>query len=521
MKILSAQQIREVEAYTIQTKGLELGKLMEKAADKFVEELKLTLFNDIIGDAFTNFVYIFCGKGNNGGDGLAIARKLIKQKAFEDCEIFVFILNTSPNASEEFSLNYKRLIEIDNEQLHIRFFNNTEVNQIIEDIGIDDIVIDAIFGTGLNRPITGFIADIITAINARKCKFKYAVDIPSGLYADKPITKNDVVFKATKTITFNAPKLQFMFADNAEYIGDFYIKDIDLLIPRKRFELPITFVTECSLPLRKPFSHKGTFGHALLVAGSYGKMGAATLATKACLTTGCGLITTHIPQCGYTILQISVPEAMASIDTNEEFISEFPDTDKYTAIGIGPGLGTNKRTINAFAEFLRTNTKPLVIDADALNILALQEDLWQCIPQNTIITPHPGEFDRLTHKHSNCYERYCTQIQFAKEHNCIVVLKGHNTSICTPDGQIFFNSTGNPYMATGGSGDTLTGIILSLLTQGFSPLFSAVTGVFLHGKAGDNTLECSGISTITASNLIASIPGVIDELSHNTTDFEK
>ena len=243
-------------------------------------------------------------------------------------------------------------------------------------------------------------------------------------------------------------------------------------------------------------------------------MGAATLAAKACLRTGCGLVTAHIPQRGYEILQIAVPEAITSIDTNNEFCSHIIESTPYSAIGIGPGIGTNPITVNALQTFLQGNDKPTVLDADALNCISQNPQLWQYIRPNTILTPHPGEFDRLTHKHTTCYERFETQKQLAKDHSCIVVLKGHYTSIATPDGNVFFNSTGNPGMATAGSGDVLTGIILSLLAQKYSPLEAAKIGVFLHGLAGDCAAEKIGTISIIASDIIENISSAVTKVAH-------
>ncbi len=471
MKILTAKQMHEADAYTIKTEPIDSIDLMERASNRLFEH---------ISQKYPNLekYCIFCGKGNNGGDGLALARMLL----LNDKEVSVFIVNYTDSASEDFMTNYERLLEIQNENCEITELS--EFHQIT--ISNDAIIIDGIFGSGLNRPIVDFTAQYISFLNTLQ-NTKITIDIPSGLYADKPIETNAIVFHADETITFQSPKLQFMFAESSQYIGNLTIADINLLNPFSENETPFEFLTTENIQLKKRdnFSHKGTFGHALLVSGCYGKMGAAVLASEACLRTGCGLLTTHSPKCGYEILQISIPEAMVSLDKNQETITNIPNDEKYSAIGIGPGIGTDEQTCNALKNFLKQNNKPLVLDADALNILAQNPDLWQYIKPNTILTPHPGEFDRLTHKHTTCYERFETQKELAKEHNCIVILKGHNTSIATPNEPIFFNSTGNAGMATAGSGDVLTGIITSLLAQHYEPIEAAKTGVFLHGFAGD------------------------------------
>lgn len=499
MKILSSKQMHEADAYTIKQEPIESIELMERASNRFFEHISQKYSNQ------KNYC-IFCGKGNNGGDGLAIARMLV----LNDKNVTVFIVNYTDSASDDFMTNYERLLELQN--LDCKIIELAEFQEIT--IPQEAIIIDGIFGSGLNRPITDFTAKYITFLNSLPNK-RIAIDIPSGLYSDNPIEQNAVAFRADETITFQAPKLQFMFAENEQFVGQLTIADINLRNPFSEKETPFEYVTinDITLKKRTNFSHKGTFGHALLVSGSYGKMGAAVLASKACLRSGCGLLTTHVPQCGYEILQIAIPEAMASIDNDAKIISYLPSVEKYSAIGIGPGIGTDETTAQAFKIFLQENTKPLVLDADALNILAQNQDFWKLIKPNTILTPHPGEFDRLTHKHTNCYERYQTQIKVSKEHSCIIVLKGHHTSVSTPDGKIYFNSTGNPGMATAGSGDVLTGIILSLLAQKYEPLEAAKIGVFLHGMAGD---FCKPEESLIASDIIENLPNAFREITRQS-----
>ena len=498
MKILSSKQMHEADAYTIEHEPISSIDLMERAASRFFEYISETYPQQ------TSFC-IFCGKGNNGGDGLAIARMLAKQGK----EVTAFIVNYTDSASDDFLTNYERLLEMQSE--HCKIIELAEFQKIT--IPQKAIIIDGIFGSGLNRPITGFTAEYISFINTLPNQ-KIAIDIPSGLFADEQTPSNAVVFCANETVTFQAPKLQFLFAENQPFVGKLTIADIQLKNPFSEAETPLEFVTLNTINIRprNQFAHKGTFGHALLVSGSSGKIGAAELASKACLRTGCGLLTTHCPSCGYEILQIAVPEAMVSVDENEKLISNIPNSSSYSAIGIGPGIGTATITVNALRTFLQTNTKPLVLDADALNCIAQNPDLWQFVPQQTIITPHPGEFDRLTHKHTTCYERFETQRAFAKEHSCIVVLKGHYTSIATPDGKVYFNSTGNPGMATAGSGDVLTGMILSLLAQQYSPIEAAEIGVFLHGLAGDCAAEKNGEFSLIASDIIENISTALRKL---------
>ena len=281
-------------------------------------------------------------------------------------------------------------------------------------------------------------------------------------------------------------------------------------------ETPYSLVSEDDIvgtfPSRKRFSHKGTYGHALLIAGSQGKMGAAVLSAQACLRSGAGLITTHIPKRGELIMQTSFPEAMLSLDENKEHFSSFPDLNPYTAIGIGPGLGQNSETFCALEKLIQACHKPLVLDADALNIIAANESLMKQIPAHSILTPHPKEFDRLTDNSDCDYERLIKAQNFAMEHEVNVVLKGAFTATCTASGNIYFNNSGNPGIATAGSGDVLTGIILGLLTQGLEPEVAAIAGVFLHGTAGDLASAFHSEESMIASDIIEMIGKAFKQL---------
>jgi NAD(P)H-hydrate epimerase len=257
---------------------------------------------------------------------------------------------------------------------------------------------------------------------------------------------------------------------------------------------------------REKHSHKGTYGHSLIIAGSYGKIGAAVLASQACLRAGAGLLTTYIPKCGYEIVQISIPEAMCLTDENEHYISKLPDTTLYSSIGIGPGIGKNPVTKTVtktvIKQLFTSIKKPIVIDADALNILSENNKLLEILPKNSILTPHRKEFERLVGKCKTLTECFEKQKQFAKKHTCIVVLKEANTCICNQEGKLFFNTSGNPGMATAGSGDVLTGIITGLLAQNYQPLEAALIGVYFHGKAGNEALQFKSESSLIASDII-------------------
>lgn len=493
MKILSIAQIQQADEYTIIHEPISSIHLMERAANAFTQ----SFLNDFPDKNSTKI--IFCGPGNNGGDGLAIARILMHQG--HTVEVFAI---SSEHYSKDFLENAK--------QLNAIHFIDSDTD--FPKINKNDIIIDAIFGSGLNKALDGIYKLVVNFMNTHSNNV-IAVDIPSGMFADKH--SSSLVIKASKTYTFQFPKLAFMFPENEKYVGDFKKLNIGLH-PQfvQEINTPYHFILQDDarllLKTRPKFSHKGTYGHALLVAGSKGKIGAAVLASKAVLRSGAGLLSVHIPECGYGTIQTSIPEAMCSTDKNPNFISQIPEYKNITAIGIGPGLGTAAETVNALHTFLQQNKCPLVLDADAINILALHPDLLKLLPANTILTPHPKEFERLVGEWKTDFERLEKQLDFSNNYNCIVVLKGAHTSITDAEGQVWFNSSGNSGMATGGSGDVLTGIILGLLAQGYQPKHAAVLGVFLHGLSGDLALESQSEESLMATDIIENMGRAFKQL---------
>lgn len=374
----------------------------------------------------------------------------------------------------------------------------------------DDILVDAIFGSGLTRPVSGFIGETIDHFN-NNAAVKIAVDIPSGLFADKHSDpKKGKIVRADYTLSFQMPKLAFLLPENDQFVGEWHILDIGLspdfinqtatnnFLMKKRDITPM-------LHQRKKYDHKGTYGHALLIAGSYGKMGAAILAAKACLRSGVGLVHAHIPKAGYEIMQIATPETMLSIDRYDYYFSEVPKLEIYTAIGIGPGLGMERQSQMALKVLIQESSTPIIFDADALNILAENKTWLAFLPAGSILTPHPKEFERLVGKWQDDFEKRQMLRNFSTKHNVYIVLKGANSAICFPDGNVYFNSTGNPGMATAGSGDVLTGIITGLLAQGYSSGQAAVMGVFLHGTAGDLAKKQKGMEALIAGDILENI----------------
>lgn len=491
MKILLSNQIKQLDAYTIENEPISSINLMERAATACTNWI-------IENFGVENKFKIFVGPGNNGGDGLAIARMLAEKKYL----VQVFIIKITDKFSNDFSVNYKRLLK----QGKSKIFTIDE-NDDLPIINKDDIVIDGLFGSGLSRSLSGFPAKVVNYLN--KCDAAIiAIDIPSGLFGEDNSKNNYAhIIKAAYTLTFQFPNLSFFFPENEHYVGKWEVLPIGL---HKEFIEKLAtdyfIVTKdyvhSKLIKRKKFAHKGNFGHALLLSGSYGKMGAAVLASKACLRTGVGLITAHIPKKGYHIIQTAVPEAMISIDKSDTIYSDIPEIENYNAIGIGPGIGLDNITQSALKSLIEKAEVPIVFDADAINIFAENKDWLDKIPANSIFTPHPKEFERLAGKSSDNYSRNLMQIKFAKKYNVYVVLKGAYTAIACPDGKCYFNSTGNPGMATAGSGDVLTGIILSFLAQKYSSKDAAILGVYFHGLAGDIAAEKIGEQALIAGDII-------------------
>lgn len=491
MKILSASQIRQADQYTIINEPIPSILLMERAAHKVVE----ILANEF--QSTQRIKHIFCGTGNNGGDGLAVARLLYNQQH----QVKVYLLEGNP--SKDYSINLQKLREFP--QIEIISLNSSEQ---LPEFHSSDIIIDAIFGTGLNKPLEGNIKQIVEQLNLVDIT-KVAIDIPTGLFADQTNGDDTVVFKAHRVYTFHAPKLAFLLPENEPHVNTFKVLDIRLApeftesTDSQNYYLEKKDIKERYQP-RKKFSHKGTFGHTLLIAGSEGKMGAAVLAAKSALRAGTGLLTAHIPQEALNIMQTSLPEAMCSIDAHGGIWSELPDT-KGKTIGVGPGIGTSITTQTIFRQLLLKESQPMVIDADAINLVSFDQTMLRLIPVNSILTPHPKEFERLVEGWNDDFDRLEIQRQFSIRHQLVVVLKGAHTSISDTKGNIYFNSTGNNGMATAGSGDVLTGIITSLLAQGYTSINAAIIGVYLHGLAGNIALEEESKESLIASDIIRNL----------------
>ncbi len=499
MKIFSAQQMRMADEATIANEKISSLELMERAATKIFD----LIHNRLQGAPV--LIHVFCGIGNNGGDGLVISRLLVTH----GYQVKTYIVNFSDNRSKDFLANYDRLKEIAKE-----WPIQLKSEEDFPEIQPQDMVIDAIFGVGLNRPLVSWVISLIKHINNSK-SFTLSVDMPSGLYADKgPDDVEGVIFAAV-TVTFQLPKLVFFLPQTGSYTQELEVIDIglDSVFLAQHSGVGELINKAEVLPLyrsRSKFSHKGTYGHCVLVGGSYGKIGSVALATKAALRTGAGLATAYIPECGYETVQTSVPEAMVITNDDDELAEIHLDFEP-SAVGIGIGLGTGKKTIKAFGEFLKKNTSQLVIDADGINIMAKHPEFLEYIPEKTILTPHPKELERLIGTWKDDFDKIEKVKAFSKQHHCIVIIKGAN-SITIAGDQIYVNNTGNPGMATAGSGDVLTGMITGLLSQGYDPLHAAVFGVYLHGSAGDIAARKVGFEALIASDIISHIGASFLEL---------
>jgi len=480
LKLFSSDQVRKADAYTIQNEPVSSIDLMERAAGACVEWMNT--FQDLSNKS----VLIFCGPGNNGGDGLAIARMLYEKQV----RISVFIPDETAKFSEDFTVNLNRAKACG---IEMHMFASFSPDSITE----DSILIDALFGSGLSKPLEYIYKALVDMINLSKC-ITISVDIPSGLYADKPVDPvKESIIKADYTLSFQFPKLSFLFPENEYFVGNWQLLPIGLhpdftgSEPCRNFLVEFQDIKGIIKP-RSRFSHKGTYGHALLIGGSKGKIGASVLMGKACLRSGAGLVTVHLPNCGYTVIQTAVPEVMVSVDEDENECTLLPRLDPFSAIAAGPGLGTGSNTVNMLKHLIQDIKVPLLLDADALNILSEYPTWLAFLPKNSVLTPHPGEFARLTEKTSNSFDRLEILRSFCIKYNLNVVLKGAYTVVCSPLGNCYFNPTGNPGMATGGSGDVLTGVITGLLAQGYNPTEACILGVYLHGLAGDMAAEDTG-----------------------------
>ena len=508
MKILTSSQLKELDKYTIAHEPIASIDLMERAA--------IALTNAIIRRWDKSFkMVVFAGPGNNGGDALAVAR-MLSQRGYH---VEVFLFNTKGKLSEECQTNLERL-----KMCGSVYFTEISTQFDPPELTESHVVIDGLFGSGLNKPLSGGFAAVVKYINASKAQV-VAIDIPSGLMGeDNTYNIRQNIVHADVTLSIQLPKLSFLFPENEEVVGEWELLDIGLKqsyidATASPFSILGEEVIRPIVKPRKRFAHKGSFGHGLLIAGSYGMAGASILSTKACLRSGIGLLTVHTPIHNHDILQISVPEAIVQTDIHERYFAQPTDLSRYKAIAIGPGLGQEEDTALAMMEQIQGSNLPIILDADAINILSTHRNWLSRLPKRCILTPHLGELERLIGKCMDTYERLTKVKELAAYLQSYIIVKGAWTTIVTPEGEYFFNPTGNPGMATGGSGDVLTGILLALVAQGYSREEACKLGVYIHGLAGDIAAEEMTETGMISSDIINALPNAWKKIRQTDRDI--
>ncbi|MFC4634476.1 NAD(P)H-hydrate dehydratase [Dokdonia ponticola] len=491
MKIYSRAQIYEADKITAEKESLPSINLMERAGGYLYEWVHERLQGGKVP------IKVFCGIGNNGGDGMVLARYLVEN----NYNVTTYVVNYNTKRVPDFLEAYDRLKSVTKNWPIVL----TE-ESVLPEISPQDIVIDAIFGIGLNRAPQDWVKKLFSAINASNA-YVLSVDIPSGMYMDRSPEEGDVIVLPRFTLSFQAPKLPFFLPATAPFMQAWDILDIGLdpeYLAKTPTDVELIGKQEViqMYKSRHQFAHKGMFGHSLLIGGSYGKMGAIVLASKAAMRAGSGMVTAYVPQIGVQILQTALPEVMAETDNfNGKVLEEIDFQTEANAIGIGPGMGTDPKTVKAVEGFLKAQKNPMVIDADAINIIAAHPALLEHVPNLSIFTPHLGELERLIGTWKDDFDRLEKTSKFAKTHDIIIVIKGAHT-ITTHDMKLYINDSGNPGLATAGSGDVLTGVITGLLAQGYHPMEAALMGVYFHGRAADIAINQYGIEGLMAGDVI-------------------
>ena len=495
IKIFPTIQLKELDAYTIENEPVSSIDLMERASRALARAMSERW------SAETPFT-VFAGPGNNGGDALAVSRLLAER----GCRVEVYLFNTKGALSPDCETNKERLAGVAGIDFH-----EITTQFVPPVLTAEHVVVDGLFGSGLNKPLSGGFAAVVKYINTSPATV-VAIDVPSGLMGeDNTYNIQANIIRADLTLSLQLPKLAFLFAENAPFVGEWQLLDIGLseeAIEEKETDFALTEHEDVASMLkpRGKFAHKGNFGRALLIAGSQGMAGASVLAARACLRSGVGLLTVHIPFCNNFIVQTSVPEAMTEIDIHDVRFSCATDTDDYQAVGIGPGLGKAGDTEAALLEQIESCQTPMVVDADALNLLGEHRSYIGRLPKGSILTPHPKELERLVGKCQNSYERLTKARELARSAGVHILLKGAYSVVIAPSGKCWFNPTGNPGMATGGSGDVLTGVVLALLAQGYDAETAARMAAYVHGLAGDIACKKHGVMGMTAGDIVTCLP---------------
>lgn len=511
MKILTSAQLHRLDAYTIEHQQITSIALMERAARTFTDRF-LQQFDE------SRPVIVFAGPGNNGGDALAVSRMLAEAHR----NVHVYLFNAQTELSADCQQNLKRLQELSLPNLDLQIIVKEFLPPRLDE---ETLVVDGLFGTGLNRFLTGGYAALVKYINASK-SVVVSIDVPSGLMTENNATNVMAhVVRADFTYTFHCPKLAFFFPEIQPYVGEWTVLDIGLVDPLDETTASPYEQIEPSqlrswLKPRPRFSHKGTMGHALLVAGKQNMAGCAVLAAKAALRGGVGKLTVHTQDSNRVVLQTAVPEVVLSLAPDERIKDAFsvyeplfaPLRSEFDAVAIGPGIGTDDATMQAFSALLPAVRLPLVLDADALNIMARDPRIMMDLPREAILTPHRAELERLVGPQDTSYALLAEAVQLAMRNDVHVLIKGAHSMCVSPSGRISINTTGNPGMATAGSGDVLTGILLALLARQYTSEQALTLGVYLHGLAGDLAADSLGQESLIASDIIQFLPAAFQRL---------
>ncbi len=498
LNLLTSQQIREADAYTVATRPLSFYEMIEQAGSAVVRA-----FTARYPDR-SRKISVYAGTGNNGGDGLVIAR-LLHDMGYRDVSARVVWFNT--RGTDDFQANYTKVKELGIPHTDIRG---------IEGIPEEDaeLVIDALLGTGLSRPLEGDWEILVEYLNGLEAT-RVAVDIPTGFPSEGPVVRGATMLEADHVITFQRPKVNFLLPESAAVIRHFEVVDIGLdeefiQSSDSIFSMLMEEDIRRRLQPRRRFSHKGTYGNALIIAGSAETMGAALLCCAGSLHGGAGLTTACIPRSGLVSLNTHLPEVIAAPrDARSLFEISW---NKYQSVAVGPGLGPSTESKELLVATLMQCKSPIVLDADAINLIAGNYEIMGMVPEGAVFTPHVKEFDRLFGSHASWWERLETGVERATHLGCTIVLKNQYTIIFTPEGKCIFNPTGSPAMATGGSGDVLTGLIAAFLAQGYEPVDAALMAVYIHGKAGRLLDEEEGLWVVPAGLLPEKINRVICQL---------
>jgi hydroxyethylthiazole kinase-like uncharacterized protein yjeF len=539
MKVVTAEEMREIDRETIERRGIPGVVLMERAGLAVVSKIK-----EIFG---RKKVIVVSGGGNNGGDGLVVARNLHN----EGWDVRVFLTSKPEDLKGDASLQYKAAVKfgVDVQPIKELLDNYSSI------FSRHSIIVDAILGTGLSKNVTGTLSEVIGLLNKSNVPV-ISVDIPSGISSDNGQVMGEAV-KAEYTVTFGLPKRGHLLYPGAEYSGKLFIEDIgfpEKLLRSEKFYVELLQKNDVTtlIPERRRYSHKGDYGHVLVVAGSRGKTGAALMAARACLRSGAGLVTIGVPESLSGIFQSRVTEEMTLILPDKgngtlsgkasnlilDFLNESADV-----LAIGPGIGVSTETRKLMNILIKNSSTPMIIDADGINSIKGERDVFLKAKAPIILTPHPGEMSRLLQQSAVSgqqsalpplspprgginvtiqdieKDRINTAISFARETGTYIVLKGVPTIIAAPDGRAFINSTGNPGMATGGTGDVLTGMISGFLSQGVNPLHASILGVYMHGLAGDIAASEKGQYPMIATDIIDKIPSAFFSLNINNADI--